>query len=113
MGCYIVEFEQDGNKGAKYGTAMLSNLAKILRARVGRGYSRPNLNNIRKFYLMFPKCQTSDKSIPNFQTSDKLTWSHFLIVMPMKISPESAWHNISPNCHRRKFSFANCKNPLR
>ena len=76
MGCYIVEFEQDGNKRAKYGTAMLSNLAKILRARVGRGYSRPNLNNIRKFYLMFPKCQTSDKSIPNFQTSDKLTWSH-------------------------------------
>ena len=76
MGCYIVEFEQDGNKRAKYGTAMLSNLAKILRARVGRGYSRPNLNNMRKFYLMFPKCQTSDKSIPNFQTSDKLTWSH-------------------------------------
>ena len=76
IGRHIVEFEQDGNKRAKYGTAMLSNLAKILRARVGRGYSRPNLNNMRKFYLMFPKCQTSDKSIPNFQTSDKLTWSH-------------------------------------
>jgi len=25
---------------------------------------------------MFPKCQTSDKSLPNFQTSDKLSWSH-------------------------------------
>ena len=43
----------------------------------------------------------------------KLSWSHFLIVMPMKTSPESAWHNTSPNCPRRKFSFANCKNPLR
>ena len=41
----------------------------------------------------------------------KLSWSHFLIVMPIKTSQESAWHNISPNCHRRKFSFANCKNP--
>ena len=113
IGRHIVEFEQDGNKRAKYGTAMLSNLAKILRARVGRGYSRPNLNNMRKFYLMFPKCQTSDKSIPNFQTSDKLTRSHFLIVMPMKINPEFVLRSISPNCHLRKFSFANCKNPLR
>ena len=41
----------------------------------------------------------------------KLSWSHFLIVMPIKTSQESAWHNTSPNCHRRKFSFANCKNP--
>ena len=63
--------------------ALLSNLAKLLRARVGRGYSRPNLNNMRKFYLMYPICQTSDKSgLPYLQangicqTSDKLTWSH-------------------------------------
>ena len=76
IGRHIVEFEQDGNKRAKYGTAMLSNLAKILRARAGRGYSHPNLNNMRKFYLMFPNFQTSDKSLPNFQTSEKLTWSH-------------------------------------
>ena len=41
----------------------------------------------------------------------KLSLSHFLIVMPIKTSPESAWHNTSPNCHQRKFSFANCKNP--
>jgi len=87
IGQYIVEFEQQGNAKAKYGTSLLSNLAKLLRARVGRGYSRPNLNNMRKFYLMYPICQTSDKSSPIFQTSeksdstcltvsDKLTWSH-------------------------------------
>ena len=66
IGQHIVEFEQQGNARAKYGTALLSNLAKLLRARVGRGYSRPNLNNMRKFYLMYPICQTSGK----------LTWSH-------------------------------------
>ena len=76
IGRYIVEFEQEGNARAKYGTALLSNLAKILRARIGRGYSRPNLNNMRKYYLLFPKCQTTDKLDANFQTSDKLTWSH-------------------------------------
>lgn len=84
IGQYIVEFEQQGNAKAKYGTSLLSNLAKLLRAKVGRGYSRPNLNNMRKFYLMYPICQTSDKSgLSNLQTngicqtvSDKLTWSH-------------------------------------
>jgi len=83
IGQYIVEFEQQGNVKAKYGTSLLSNLSKLLRTRVGRGYSRPNLNNMRKFYLMYPIIQTSDKSslsiLPTSgicQTSDKLTWSH-------------------------------------
>ena len=44
----------------------MTNLSHLLRLRLGRGYSRPNLNNMRKFYLMYPICQTSDK----------LTWSH-------------------------------------
>lgn len=76
IGRYIVEFEQQGNARAKYGSALLTNLAKILRARVGRGYSRPNLNNMRKFYLLFPNYQTSDNLKEICQTSDKLTWSH-------------------------------------
>lgn len=77
VGRHIVEFEQQGNARAKYGSSLLSRLAKILRARVGRGYSHPNLNNMRKFYLMFPILQTSEKSVlPNFQMSEKLTWSH-------------------------------------
>ena len=61
IGRYIVEFEQSGKSKSQYGTAMLTRLAKILRAKVGRGYSRPNLNNMRKFYLLYPNCQTSDK----------------------------------------------------
>lgn len=77
VGRHIVEFEQKGNARAKYGSSLLSRLAKILRARVGRGYSHPNLNNMRKFYLMFPILQTSDKSVLSiFQTSENLTWSH-------------------------------------
>ena len=76
IGQHIVEFEQQGNARAKYGTSLLANLSKILRAKVGRGYSRPNLNNMRKFYLMYPTFQTSDKSDSICQMSDKLTWSH-------------------------------------
>lgn len=91
VGRHIVEFEQQGNARAKYGASLLSGLAKILRVRVGRGYSHPNLNNMRKFYLMYPIFQTSEKftNASIFQTSekssvssicqalsDKLTWSH-------------------------------------
>ena len=67
IGKYIVEFEQEGNARAKYGTSLLSSLAKLLRMKLGKGYSRPNLNNMRKFYLLYPICQT---------LSDKLSWSH-------------------------------------
>lgn len=66
IGHYIVEFEQRGNEHAKYGSAMLTQLSHLLRAKIGRGYSRPNLNNMRKFYLLFPNCQFADK----------LTWTH-------------------------------------
>lgn len=67
IGRYIVEFEQNGNAKAKYGTELLTSLAKLLRIKLGKGYSRPNLNNMRKFYLLYPICQT---------LSDKLSWSH-------------------------------------
>ena len=66
VGRYIVEFEQKGASRARYGSSLLTRLSQMLRLRVGRGYSRPNLNNMRKFYLMYPICQTSDK----------LSWSH-------------------------------------
>ncbi len=67
IGKYIVEYEQDGNIKATYGKKLLTSLSKELTLRLGRGYSRPNLNNRRKFYSRYPNCQT---------VSDKLSWSH-------------------------------------
>lgn len=67
IGRYIVEYEQGGNSKAEYGLALLKNLASDLTIRLGKGFSRPNLNNMRLFYLRYPICQT---------VSDKLSWSH-------------------------------------
>ena len=67
IGKYIVETEQDGKIKAVYGKKLLTTLSHELTLRLGKGYSRPNLNNMRKFYLKYPKCQT---------VSDKLSWSH-------------------------------------
>lgn len=75
IGKYIVEFEQRGNVKAKYGTALLSSLAKILRMKLGKGYSHPNLNNMRKFYLLYPIFQT---------VSEKLSWSHICELIILK-----------------------------
>jgi len=65
---YIVEFEQGGKPGAKYGAGLLENLSRDLALRHGRGFSRSNLNYMRLFYLLFPICET---------LSHKLTWSHY------------------------------------
>jgi len=68
IGKYIVEYEQEGNPKAKYGSKLLETLSRDLTLLHGRGFSRPNLNNMRQFYLRFPICQT---------LSDKLSWSHY------------------------------------
>ena len=67
-GRYIVEYEQGGNKKARYGEQLITNLAKDLTHMKGRGFSRSNLIYMRKFYLAFPKSET---------LSHQLTWSHY------------------------------------
>lgn len=83
IGKYIVEFEQQGNAKAKYGTSLLSSLAKLLRMKLGKGYSRPNLNNMRKFYLLYPICQT---------VSDKLSWSHICELITIEDDLERSFY---------------------
>lgn len=54
IGRRIVEFEQGGEKRAEYGEALLQRLAQDLSAKFGRGFSYPNVNKFRQFYLAFP-----------------------------------------------------------
>ena len=68
IGNYIVEYEQEGNPKAEYGSRLLENLSRDLTLLHGRGFSRSNLNYMRLFYLRFPICET---------LSHKLSWSHY------------------------------------
>ncbi len=54
IGRHIVEFEQRGKTRAEYGEELLQRLAVDLSARFGRGFSYPNVNKFRQFYLAFP-----------------------------------------------------------
>lgn len=97
-----------GNERAVYGKQIVSQVATRLQEEYGaKGFEERTVRRMMKFAQLFPDFQIVSPLV------SKLSWSHFLIAMPMKTSQESALHSISPNCHQRKFSFANCKNPLR
>lgn len=69
VGRNIVEFEQAGKVRAEYGKGLIDNLARDLKLRHGRGFSRSNLIYMRLFYLRYPKSQ---------KPSHQLSWSHYV-----------------------------------
>lgn len=69
IGQHIVEFEQSGQVRAEYGKALISQLARDLGLRHGKGFSRSNLVYMRLLYLRYPISQ---------KPSDLLSWSHFV-----------------------------------
>ena len=96
------------NERAEYGQQIVSQVATQLQEEYGaKGFDEKSIRRMMQFAQLFSDFQIVAP------LARKLSWSHFLIVMPMKTSSKSALHNTSPNCPRRKFSFVNCKNPLR
>ena len=55
IGQRIVEEEQAGKSRAEYGTKLIENLSKYLTDTFGKGFSEANLQNMRKFYLVYPE----------------------------------------------------------
>jgi predicted nuclease of restriction endonuclease-like (RecB) superfamily len=68
IGKYIVEYEQHGNEKAEYGSALLTNLSKDLKALFGKGFSKSNIYLMRQFYLKYQIFQS---------VIGKLTWTHY------------------------------------
>ena len=69
IGRHIVEFEQQGQQRAEYGSDLLARLSKDLKLRYGKGFGRRNILDMRRFYLAYQKWQT---------VSAKLSWSHYI-----------------------------------
>jgi len=53
IGRMIVEREQQGQKRAQYGAKLIKGLSEYLTAQYGKGFSVPNLRNIRQFFLVY------------------------------------------------------------
>ena len=68
IGKMIIE-KQSGNKRAKYNDYITNELSIRLTTVFGKGFSKRNLERMRKFYLCYPIATT---------LSSQLSWSHYL-----------------------------------
>jgi predicted nuclease of restriction endonuclease-like (RecB) superfamily len=87
MGRRIVEYEQKGKERAKYGEATLRKISEDLTRRFDKGFSFPQLKNIRQFYLTYPEKGYTVSSQTTIAISDALSvkvplsWSHYCLLM--------------------------------
>lgn len=54
IGFYIVEFEQNGEERAAYGSRLLETIAEKLKENKTKGFSYRNFNLYREFYQSYP-----------------------------------------------------------
>jgi predicted nuclease of restriction endonuclease-like (RecB) superfamily len=101
IGRYIVEFEQEGKDKADYGSSLLTNLAKDLKTRYGKGFSKSNIYLCRQFYLVYPKFQT---------VSGKLNWSHYAELLT--ISDNLARNFYEQQAIKENWSFRELKRQI-
>jgi predicted nuclease of restriction endonuclease-like (RecB) superfamily len=124
IGRRIVEHEQQGRKRAGYGTELLKELAARLTEEFGKGFSRSNLENMRRFYLTWQdrvpevagqesekllaahgtdafrekiprkRAHISQQAIGKFRSSFSLNWTHYLILLTIKDPDERQFYEI-------------------
>jgi predicted nuclease of restriction endonuclease-like (RecB) superfamily len=72
IGRAIVEVEQGGQTRADYGKQLLLDLSRRLTSDFGKGFDRTNLQQMRAFYLTYPKSDA---------LRHELSWTHYRILL--------------------------------
>lgn len=70
---------QKWDERASYGDAVLEKLSEKLTNEFGKGFSKRNLERMRKFYIYFPIATT---------VSSQLSWSHYLELLKIDEEPK-------------------------
>ena len=78
IGKVIMEIQQ-GDERASYGDAVLDKLSQKLTNEFGKGFSKRNLERMRKFYIYFSIATT---------VSSQLSWSHYLELIKIEEEPK-------------------------
>ena len=86
IGRRIVEHQQQGAERAEYGKALLKEISAELSAEFGRGFSRSNLEYMRKFYLTYQDRadKISQMLSGKFMTERKSQMSSGILLPDMK-----------------------------
>ncbi|GHT33774.1 hypothetical protein FACS189434_08760 [Bacteroidia bacterium] len=76
IGCYIVEFEQNGEDRAKYGERLLEEIAKSVKVKGIKGLNSRALSNCRLFYTLYPQILRSvTAKLQTFDSQEIITLS--------------------------------------
>ncbi|MFA6331587.1 MAG: PDDEXK nuclease domain-containing protein [Methanoregula sp.] len=114
IGRRIIEYEQRGRKRAEYGERVVRELSQRLTAELGRGFSKSNLEYMRRFYLEYREtvpqiAQTVSGQLPaktmtetpigqtlsaQFTPAFTLSWSHYLFLMNIENRDERRFYEI-------------------
>ena len=97
IGRQIVEHEQAGSKRAQYAKSILPLLSEQLKKQFGKGISVDNLENMRKFYLLYSISENGSRKLKkdNFNLpAFTLGWSHYLILCKIKDEAERNFYEI-------------------
>lgn len=89
IGKMIVEDEQQGEERAKYGKSILKDISLRLTNKFGRGFSVDNLENMRRFYLVYSNSETLSRNL-----GFTLSWSHYLKLIRIDNPEERRFYEI-------------------
>lgn len=101
IGRYIVEYEQNGNERAEYGSNLLNRLATDLKKQYGTGFGRSNIHYMRRLYMAFPKVQT---------LSELLSWSHYVEILKVDDPLEIGFY--VKECEKERWSVRELKRQM-
>lgn len=76
------------NKRAEYGKQIVSTLSTQLEIKYGRNFTEKNVRRMMQFAEQFP-----DNGIV-VTLSRQLSWSHFLVLIPLKTQEERTYYAI-------------------
>ncbi len=102
VGRMIVEEEQNGERRAEYGKAILSELSNRLTDKFGKGFSTENLKLMRRFYIIYSQDQigqnisTQFENLPITKEGRKffLSFSHYVSLMRIQNIDERHFYEI-------------------
>jgi predicted nuclease of restriction endonuclease-like (RecB) superfamily len=106
IGRMIVEKEQNGKLRAEYGKGVLKDLSVKLNTKYSKGFSVDNLQNMRRFYLVYSKYETlsrksaqatkiqKDEALLRISQKFRLSWSHYLMLMKIDNEAERSFYEI-------------------
>lgn len=83
IGRIIVEHEQNGNLRAEYGKAVLQEISEKLQQEFGGGFSVRNLQQMKKFYVLFPNTNA---------LRSQLTWTHYRALLRVENDDVRNWY---------------------